>query len=85
MSAKPAPVQKPAESPKPAPAQKPAELAKPLTKKDALVQSLMAKYNLKGRMGKILVEAIIDRVGEQPDIVETNLMRALLPKRIHNA
>ncbi|OLS16287.1 MAG: hypothetical protein RBG13Loki_0110 [Promethearchaeota archaeon CR_4] len=57
---------------------------KPLTKKDALVQNLMVKYNLKGRMGKILVMAIIDRVGEQPDVVETNLKRALLPKRIHH-
>lgn len=63
---------------------KPAEPPKPLTKKDALIQNLMAKYNLKGRIGKILVTTIIDRVGEKPDVVEANLMRALLPKRIHH-
>ncbi len=63
---------------------KPPEPPKPLTKKDALIQSLMTKYNLKGRIGKILVTTIIDRVGEKPDVVETNLMRALLPKRIHH-
>ncbi len=61
---------------------KPADPPKPLTKKEALIQNLMTKYNLKGRIGKILVTAIIDRVGEKPDVVETNLMRALLPKRI---
>ncbi len=63
---------------------KPVAPPKPLTKKEALIQNLIAKYNLKGRIGKMLVTAIIDRVGEKPDIVETNLMRALLPKRIHH-
>ena len=63
---------------------KAAETPSPLTKKEKLVQNLMAKYNLKGRIGKILVTSIIDRVGEKPDVVETNLMRALLPKRIYH-
>ncbi|HMF32419.1 MAG TPA: hypothetical protein VKK79_13440 [Candidatus Lokiarchaeia archaeon] len=55
------------------------------SKRDTIVQAMMEKYGLKGKKGKVLVDSIVDRVGENPAMVETMLMRALLPKRIHHS
>jgi hypothetical protein len=55
-----------------------------LSKRETIEHAMMEKYGLKGKKGKVLIDSIIDRVGENSVMVETMLMRALLPKRIHH-